>query len=286
MALSACLFAAMNTLARRASPHAHWTVVAAVRAAIGAGVALIVAAARRTRLRQRPSATMWLRSGFGTLAMICTFFALGSATLPLSDAATLFNLSPVIVAFLAPRVLGERSGRRLFLALPFSVVGTILVLRPATLFGGGASLGRHALVPAMVAMSAALFSAVAMLMLRRASEREPTEAIALHFSVVAATSIGCVALAIAPLPSARALPYMLGAGVCAGLAQLAMTRAYALDRAAHVGAVGYLNIVASAMLGVLFLGERPSATSLAGMALVVGGGAISWVAALRQPREG
>jgi drug/metabolite transporter (DMT)-like permease len=285
MALSACLFAAMNYFARRASPHAHWTVVAAVRAAIGAGVALAIAGLRGTRVRARPTTTMWLRSAFGTAAMICTFFALGSPALPLGDAATLFNLSPVILAILAPRFLGEQSGRRMLVALPLSVLGALLVLRPAALFGGAGALGHAALAPAIVGMGAAFFSAVAMLMLRRASEQEPTEAIAIHFSLFAATVIGCVALVVATAPEREAIPSMVGAGVCAGLAQLAMTKAYSLERAAHVGAVGYLNIAASAGLGVLLLGEHPSGTSVVGMALVVAGGGVLWVAALREGRR-
>jgi drug/metabolite transporter (DMT)-like permease len=68
---------------------------------------------------------------------------------------------------------------------------------------------------------------------------------------------------------------MLVTGVCAGFGQLAMTRAYALDQAARVGAVGYLAVVVSALLGALALGEVPDALATIGMLLVIAGGLVT-----------
>jgi drug/metabolite transporter (DMT)-like permease len=65
---------------------------------------------------------------------------------------------------------------------------------------------------------------------------------------------------------------MVGAGICAGFGQLAMTRAYTLERAARVSGMSYLSVVASALFGAAFLGEAPGTTGLAGMALVIAGG--------------
>jgi len=65
---------------------------------------------------------------------------------------------------------------------------------------------------------------------------------------------------------------MLGAGVCAGFGQLAMTRAYTLGRAARVAAVGYLAVVVSAVYGAIALAELPPRTAWLGMALVIAGG--------------
>ncbi len=49
------------------------------------------------------------------------------------------------------------------------------------------------------------------------------------------------------------------------------------------GGMGYLAAVASALLGAIVLGERPSVAAIAGMALVVVGGLV--VTFIRKPEE-
>lgn len=283
MALSALLFALMGFFARLASSGVHWTLVGATRAAIGALVAIAVARARGARTRVDDRRGIWWRSIFGTASMACTFYALASPSLALGDTATLFNLSPVFIAGMSPIVLGERSGRRIALALPLSLAGAVLVLRPPFLFGG-AHLGPEATRTALVAIAAAFTSACAMMMLRRIGQRESPEAIAIHFSVFAAVVFLLASMPFIKVPTPREAAYMTGAGLSAGFAQLAMTRAYALERAAHVGSIGYLGVVISALLGALALHEWPTLGATVGMLLVVAGGLVIAFSAAR-PRE-
>jgi drug/metabolite transporter (DMT)-like permease len=292
MSLAALLFALMNLFTRIASIHAPWTMIAAARALVGAVVAASVAAARGVpwfvRGGQR---VMWLRSIFGTLSMTATFYALSSHTLPLGDTACLLSLAPVFVAALAPALLGERTGRRLAVALACSLVGVVLVLRPAALFGGAqapaaASAGPGPLETAVVAMVAAFLSALAMIMLRRVGQRENPEAIALHFSLVATAGLGVLSIATLRLPTAGDAVLMLLAGMAGGFAQLALTRAYSLDRAARVGAVGYLSVVGSALLGTAALHETPRGEALAGIALVIASGVTLTLSGQRDALKG
>jgi drug/metabolite transporter (DMT)-like permease len=139
------------------------------------------------------------------------------------------------------------------------------------------AVGPSALTTALVALGAALLSALAMIMLRQVGQRENPEAIALHFSLVATVTLGLIALADLRRPGAFDAGCMVLAGVCGGFAQLALTRAYALDRAARVGAIGYLSVVASALLGAAALHERPRQEAIAGIALVIAGGlVVTW----------
>ena len=94
------------------------------------------------------------------------------------------------------------------------------------------------------------------------------------FSLTAAVVFGALAIFHLVLPSLKDVLYIFLAGISAGLAQLAMTRAYATARAARVASVGYFNVVVSALYGALALGEWPPMLALAGMALVIGGGVL------------
>jgi drug/metabolite transporter (DMT)-like permease len=210
--------------------------------------------------------------------MLLTFFALGTR-LPLGDAVTLLNLAPVFLALLSPWLLGERTGKRVVVALALSVAGVVLILRPSLVTGAGELRGVTA------AVAASLCSCFAYTMLRRMGPGESPEAIALHFSLVAAAVLTAVALLHLSMPDARSFAMMLGAGAGAGFAQLAMTRAFALEKAARVGGLSYLNVVVSTLLGAVVLHEEPPARAVAGMALVVAGGLVVTVVGLREAQR-
>ena len=125
-----------------------------------------------------------------------------------------------------------------------------------------------------IAVLSAFFTSIAMMMLRRAGRTETAEVIALHFSLFAAAVLLGLSLLDLRMPRPRDGGLILAAGICAGFAQLAMTRAYTLESARARQRHGYLSVVASAILGAAVLGERPTPGALAGMALVVAGGLV------------
>lgn len=264
MALASVLFAMMNVLVRLGSARVPWTEVAASRALVGGVIALSVARARGAPLviDRRDRALGWARSLCGALAMLCTFYCLGAPTIALGDVVTLGATGPIFIALLSPRLLGERSGRQLWLATLAAFAGVALVAGPTLRLAGDLAL---------LATLGAFFSALAMIWLRKlgaGARRAGPEAVALHFSIVAATVMIVLSIPTFRAPDAHGALFLLGAGLTGGLAQLAMTHAYALDQAARVGTVGYLTVILSPVLGATILDEAPSAYQLAGMALV------------------
>jgi drug/metabolite transporter (DMT)-like permease len=280
MAASAALFGTMNFFARLASAHLSWPLVGATRALVGALVAIAVAHARGASLRINDKRAMWVRTAFGTAAMGLTFWALASPGLGLGDTATLLNLSPLMIAVLGPVLLGERPGRGLYFALAVAGAGVLLVLRPAIVFGG-AHAAEGAGKTALLAASAAMFSACAMIALRKVGPRESPEAVSTHFSLTAAIVFGLLSIPTFSVPRPKDALYMLLAGLAAGLAQIAMTRAYALARAARVASMSYLSVVVSAIYGAAALGEWPHPLAVGGMVLVIVGGLVTALPSLR-----
>lgn len=263
----------MNFFARLATTSASWMTVGAVRALIGALVAVLVARMRGASLVANDRRAIFWRSLFGTAAMGTTFYALSSRTLPLGDTVTLLNLTPVFLAVLAPLFLRERTTASVGFGILLALGGVVLILHPSFAWKeGGATPGPTAAVTAGFAVLAAFLSSIAMMLLRRVGRTETAESIAVHFSLFAGITLSILALFDLRVPSLRDAGLMLAAGICAGFAQLAMTRAYTLERAARVSGMGYLAVVASALLGAAVLQERPTLGAIAGMALVVAGG--------------
>jgi drug/metabolite transporter (DMT)-like permease len=275
MAAGSVLFALMNFFARLASTSASWMTVGAVRALIGAAVAVGVARMRGASLVATNRRALFWRSLFGTIAMASTFYALSSRTLPLADTVTLLNLTPLFLAMLAPFVLRERTSAAVGLALLLSLAGVILILHPSFAWKPEtAGAGPSASATAGFAVLAAFTASIAMMMLRRVGQSESPEAIAFHYSLFAAAVMMGFSVLDLRMPTLRDAGFMLAAGICAGFGQLCLTRAYTLERAARVSGMGYLAVVASALLGAAVLGELPSLGALGGMALVVVGGLV------------
>ncbi|MGH7580746.1 MAG: DMT family transporter, partial [Gemmatimonadales bacterium] len=176
------------------------------------------------------------------------------------DAATLGATAPIFVALLAGPQLGERVGRRLWLAVAMAFAGIVLLVRPS--FALAAPV-------AAVATAGAFCYALAMIWLRRIGPGESHEAVVLHFSLVALGAMLVLAIPSWTWPDARSGFYLLGAGLGGGGAQIAMTRAYSLQRATPVTALSYLGAVFTYLLALPLFPERPAPWQIAGALLVL-----------------
>ncbi|HEY9013764.1 MAG TPA: DMT family transporter, partial [Gemmatimonadales bacterium] len=158
MVVAQLFFAGMNVCTRLGARALPWAEIAAGRFLLGALIAVAVAWPRGSSLRiiDRPSARR--RSVYGTLAAMCTFYALASSRIALGDAATLGATAPIFVALLAPRLLGERHDGRVAFAVVLGFTGIVAVLRPSF---------QISISVAAVATLGALFYALAMIWLRR-----------------------------------------------------------------------------------------------------------------------
>ncbi len=253
-------FAAMNVFTRLGSRHLPWPEIAAARFLIGALIAVALASARGVSLEVVDRRGTWRRSVYGTLSALGAFYALASPSVAVGDAATLGATAPIFVAALSGPLLDERVGRRLWIAVALAFAGIVLLLRPSFTMAAPVAL---------VATAGAFFYALAMIWLRRIGPAESHEAVVLHFSLVAFGTMLLLALPSWTWPDARSGFYLLGAGLGGGGAQLAMTRAYSLQRAAPVTALSTLGVVFTYLLALPLFPDRPSAWQLAGTLLVL-----------------
>jgi len=260
MVVAQLCFATMNVFTRLGSRHVPWPEIAAARFLVGAGIAVALAYARGVSLRVTDRAGTWRRSIYGTLAALGAFYALASPSVAVGDAATLGATAPIFVAALSGPLLDERVGRRLWLAVAAAFAGIALLVRPS--FAIAAPV-------AAVATAGAFFYALAMIWLRRIGPGESHEAVVLHFSLVALATMLALSLPSWAWPDARSGLYLLGAGLGGGGAQLAMTRAYSLHRAAPVTALSSLGVVFTYLLALPLFPDRPSAWQLTGSLLVL-----------------
>jgi drug/metabolite transporter (DMT)-like permease len=260
MVVAQFCFAAMNVFTRLGSRHLPWPEIAAGRFLIGAAIAIGLAATRGVSLRVTDRSGTWRRSVYGTAAAVGSFYSLSSPSLGVGDAATLGATAPIFVALLSGPLLGERVGRRLWLAVAMAFVGIVLLVRPSFTLAAPV---------AAVATAGAFFYGLAMIWLRRIGPGESHEAVVLHFSLVALGTMLLLAIPSWRWPDTGGGLYLLGAGLGGGGAQIAMTRAYSLHRATPVTALSYLGAVFTYVLALPLFPDRPTLWEAAGSLLIL-----------------
>jgi drug/metabolite transporter (DMT)-like permease len=260
MVLAQAFFAAMNVCTRMAARELPWSEIAAARFLVGVLIAVGLARYRGSLLRITDRPNTWRRSLFGTAAAVCTFYALGSSRIALGDAVTLGATAPIFVALLSRPLLGERVGTHVSLAVVLGFAGIVAVVRP--------TLGTDTAV-ALIATLGAVFYALAMIWLRKVGPGESHEAVVLHFSLVAFATFIALSIPVWRWPGWNSAGFLLGTGLAGGGAQIAMTRAYSLARAAPVTALSGLSIVFTYLLAIPVFGDQPTLWQMAGSFLVI-----------------
>ena len=259
------LFAAMGVGARIGARGVPWQEVCASRFLVGALCAYAVARVRNQPLRIVRVRDAWIRSGFGTLAATGTFYVYAAPRLAIGDAVTLFATSPIFVALLSAPLLREQVRPRVVAAIALAFVGIALVAQPS--FSTAANL-------VVAGTATAVASAFAMIWLRRIGPSESSEAIVLHFMVIGSVAMTLASIPVWSTPTARQALVLAATGLSGGLAQIAMTRAYSLDKAARVSAVGYSQVVFARVLALPVFGEVPNVVQALGSLLVIGSGGL------------
>lgn len=279
MLVASALFAVLGACVKLAAAQYHIAEIVMYRGLTGA-----VALAAYAYFTHRPIGTPipWThfrRGAVGTAALSLWFFA--ASILPLGTATALNYTSSL---FLAAFILGAalRARRPVNVALVLTVllgfVGVVLVLQPS--FGAGQWIG------AWGGLLSGLLSATAYWYVRDlARHGEPEWRIVFYFSL-SVLLIGFGGSLITGFSAHTPVGALLLAavGIVALLAQLAMTRAYALGHALLTASLQYSAIVFSAILGVIVFADQIALAGWVGMAIIIGSGALATWLAQRRPQ--
>ncbi|MCX5925922.1 MAG: DMT family transporter [Cyanobium sp. LacPavin_0920_WC12_MAG_63_22] len=225
----------------------------------------------------------WLliwRGAIGTAALVCVYAAL--AALPLAAATVLQYLYPPFTALLAWLMLGEPIGKRVLAAMALGWLGVLLVAQPAGLLQGGATL---ALVPVLIAVAGALFTAFAYVSVRSLGTSEHPLVIVFYFPLVA-LPLSLPLVALNPvLPTPAELFWLIGVGVFTQLGQVYLTRSLTALPAARATAISYVQVLFAGGWGWLLFGESIDSWTIAGAGLVLAATLVSLSHSRQQKRS-
>jgi drug/metabolite transporter (DMT)-like permease len=208
-----------------------------------------------------------LRCALTAVALGCHWLALFAAykRAPAGTVILIVYLAPIGVAALAPRLLGERLGRRTIGALAAAVAGFALLAAPTVHSAGAAGL-------ILSLIAAVLF--VALILLSK-SLAPVYGGLRLAFMELAGAGLVLIPIALVtawPAPKAAWLWVVVLGVVHTALGITLYLSVLAQIPATDVGILGYLEPVVVVLAAWLWLGQRPALATVAGGLLVVAAG--------------
>ena len=277
MLVSGFLFACMGVLVKLSAVYFSSIELVFYRSMIGFLIICVIVS-----VRHLPLSTLYWKnhcwrglSGLGSVLMF--FYCI--TQLPLATAVTLNYTSPLFLTLLTTMILKDHFQWLLAVAVVLGFAGVVLLLRP--------SLQEDQWSGGLIGLASGFFAAIAYLNIRHLGNLgEPDWRVVFYFTLISTiiTSIWMLFNTFHPITPVNFL-LLLGIGITATLAQLALTRAYRTGKILVVGALAYSTVVFASLWGILIWGELLSLTSWLGIGLIVAGGLLSLRASIKLIRE-
>ena len=213
------------------------------------------------------------RALVGFISLVLFFYAI--AHLHLATAITLNYTSPLFLALFMPLLLHERPKGILYVAVAIGFIGVVVLLKP--------TLHNDDVLAGALGLASGAGAAIAYINVKQlANLNEPDWRTVYYFTFVSSVASGVWLLLSDTLgqpgfttPSWQDLSVLVGLGVSATIAQLAMTRAYRTGHTLTVASLAYITVVLASLFGVLFWQEQLSVTEWLAIGLIILSGIIS-----------
>lgn len=197
--------------------------------------------------------------------------------LQLAELITLYFASPLLVTVLAIPLLGERVPWHRWLSLVLGMAGVILACRPG-------DLGGH-MIPAGMALFAALMWACAMILIRRLAGSEPTLVQMLLANTAFLLTCGAVMPWLWRAPAPPQLALMLLVGLLGSLGQFLIYEGIRRAPASAVAPLEFTALLWSFLLGYAIWRDIPAVPVFMGAGLILLSGVLIVVSEWRDGRR-
>lgn len=259
--LSAFCFALMSMFVRLAGdvPSVQKSFFRNIVAAVFAAV-ILLRAHTRPQLTRDAWGYLLLRAFFGTLGILCNFYAVDR--LVLADASILNKMSPFFAILCSYFVLKEKITPARMAIVLGAFIGSLFVIKP--------SFQNTSLLPALVGLLGGLGAGVAYTMVRKLGQLGVKGPFIVFFFSAFSCLVTLPYLIFNYHPmTASQLIFLLLAGLSATGGQFTITAAYIYAPAREISVYDYSQIIFSSLLGFFVFGQTPDVWSILGYVLIV-----------------
>ncbi|MES2548031.1 MAG: DMT family transporter [Pseudomonadota bacterium] len=267
MMVAAFGFAIMGALVKVASVKFSSEELVFYRSLFGLMAIYIYIFAKKLPLATPVIGKQMSRALVGFASLVLFFYAI--AHLPLATAVTLNYTSALFLALLIPLMLHEKPKPILYAMILLGFIGVVFLLKP--------NLARQDLIAGAVGLLSGFGAAFAYVHVKQLGNLgEPDWRTVFYFTLISTIASGLWMLLQTYTPITwQDMPTLLGLGVSATIAQLAMTRAYRTGKTLTVANLAYTTVIFASLFGVLFWQETLSLSEYMAIGLIIFSGIIS-----------
>ena len=200
-----------------------------------------------------------IRAGFGTLGILCNFYAIDH--IALADASILNKMSPFFVIIFSYFILKEKMTFAQCSAVVIAFIGSLFVIKP--------SFQNVDIIPSIMGFIGGMCAGLAYTMVRLLGQRGENKAfIVFFFSAFSCiVTLPFVIFNFVPMEWWQLL-CLFGAGLAATGGQFSITAAYCYAPSKEISVYDYSQIIFSTLLGFIFFGEIPDIYSFIGYFII------------------
>ena len=210
-----------------------------------------------------------IRSLSGGLGMLCNFYAVDH--MAISDASMLNKLSPFFAVIFSVFVLGEKANRYEWAAVICAFIGTLFVVKPSFNFEAASS------VAGLAGVAGGLGAGLAYSFVRKLGMRGENSMIVVAFFSGFTTLMLTPNLIFNYTPmTGKQWIFLVLTGLAAAGGQIGITSAYAKAPAKEISVYDFSIVIFAAILGFVFLNQKPDILSVIGYVIIIGTAVIKW----------
>ena len=201
------------------------------------------------------------RSLIGFISLLFFFYAINYLTL--STAISLNYTSPLFLGLLMPLILKRKVKKWLFLAVTIGFIGVFFVLKP--------TFENQNYFAGLVGLISGLGAAMAYLYVTQLGQlKEPVLRTIFYFTLISTICSGFMMLfSETHNIQFKHILILLGLGISATIAQIAITKAYQVGNTLGNAGLSYLTIIFATIIGVVWFGEFINWLTTLGILLII-----------------
>jgi drug/metabolite transporter (DMT)-like permease len=201
------------------------------------------------------------RSSIGFVSLLFFFYAINH--LPLSTAISLNYTSPLFLGLLMPLILNRKIKTWLFLIVLIGFIGVFFILKP--------TFENQNYFAGLIGLISGLGAAIAYLYVTRLGQlKEPDFRTIFYFTLIS-TICSAIMMFFGEIHKIdyKYILILLGLGISATIAQIAITKAYRVGNTLGNAGLSYLTIIFSTIIGVIWLDEFIDKQTAFGIMLII-----------------
>jgi len=211
-----------------------------------------------------------LRGFFGTVALLCIFYAIRN--MPLSISTVIQYTYPIFISIFAGIFINEKITKNTVLALILGWLGILVILNHSQLENINVEIDKLSI---FIAFLGAISTALAYVTVKKLSATEDIFIIIKYFPLVSVITLFPIVLGNWVTPNLNDLIWIIGIGIFTQLGQTFLTIGLKNLPASEASTINYLQVFFGSIWGVIFFSELININFIFGSIFVLLGSIIS-----------